>query len=85
MLHAEVKALQATHGISYKDAVHRLFMAESERVKKAASAANAFSELQKQIHTTLNGEVLPAISAIDRGEFDDYILSDGKWKRKRRA
>jgi hypothetical protein len=85
MLHAEVKALQATLGISYKDAVHRLFMAETERVKKADSAAKAFSALRKQIRDTINEEILPAISAIDKGEFDDYILTDGEWKKKKEA
>ncbi len=39
LLHTEVKALQATLGISYKDAAHRLFLAEVERVKKANLAA----------------------------------------------
>jgi hypothetical protein len=83
MLHAEVKALQATLGISYKDAVHRLFMAEMEWVKKADSAAKAFSALREQIRDTINEEILPAISAIDKGKFDDYIFIDGKWKEKR--
>lgn len=83
LLHAEVKALQATLGISYKDAAHRLFMAETERVKKADSAAKGFSAIRKQIRNTINEEILPAISSIDKGEFDDYILIDGEWKRKR--
>ena len=82
ILHAEVKALQATLGISYKDAAHRLFMAETERVMKADSAAKGFSVLRKQIRDTINEEIFPAISAIDKGEFDDYILMDGEWKKK---
>ena len=81
-LHAEVKAMQATLGISYKDAVHRLFMAEAERVKKADSAAKAFSALRRKIEDTINEDILPAVRAIDKGEFDDYILSDGKWKKR---
>lgn len=85
MLHAEVKALQATLGISYKDAAHRLFMAETERVMKADSAAKAFSALRTKLKDTINEDVMPAISAIDKGEFDDYILADGKWKKKRGA
>ena len=82
MLHAEVRALQDTLGISYKDAVHRLFMAEIERVKKADSAAKGFSALRDQIRNTINEELLPAISAVDKGEFDGYIFIDGKWKMK---
>jgi hypothetical protein len=83
MLHAEVKALQGTLGISYKDAAHRLFMAETERVKKADSAAKGFSAVRKKIADTINEDILPAIKAIDNGEFDDYILRDGKWMKKR--
>lgn len=82
LLHAEVKALQNTLGISYKDAAHRLFMTEGERVMKADSAAKAFSALRLQIRDTVNADIYPAISAIDKGEFDDYILKDGKWERK---
>jgi len=82
MLHAEVKALQATLGISYKDAAHRLFMAEVERVKKADSAAKAYSAIRKQIRETITEEILPPLRAIDKGEFDDYILTHGKWEKK---
>jgi hypothetical protein len=60
-------------------------MAETERVKKASSAAHAFSEIRKQIRNIRNEEMLPAIRAIDRGQFDDYILIDGEWKKKKRA
>jgi hypothetical protein len=85
MLHVEVKALQETLGISYKDAAHRLFLAEGERVMKADSSANAYSALRVQLHDTATEEILPAISAIDKGAFDDYILKDGKWERKGRG
>lgn len=82
MLHAEVKALQETLGISYKDAAHRLFMTEVERVKKADSAAKAYSAVRMQIQDTVMEEILPAVSAIDKGEFDDYLFIDGKWEKK---
>ena len=36
---AEILDLRERLGISYKDAAHRLYMAELERVKKADSAA----------------------------------------------
>ena len=85
MLHAEIKALQSTLGISYKDAAHRLFMAETERVKKADLAAKAFSALRQQIHNIINEEILPAISAIDNGEFDEFTFMDGEWKKKSRG
>lgn len=82
MLHAEVLALQKTLGISYKDAAHRLFMAEVERVKKADSAAMAFSGLRKRIGEIVAEEICPPISAIDKGEFDGYVFKEGKWERK---
>jgi hypothetical protein len=85
MLHAEIKALQATLGISYKDAAHRLFMAKTEQVKKASSAAQAFSGLRNQIRNIIDEEIVPAISAIDKGEFDNYVLVNGKWRKKNRT
>lgn len=39
--HAEVLALQETLGISYKDAAHRLYMAELERFKADEKTLNA--------------------------------------------
>ena len=45
-LHAEVKALQARFGISYKDATHRLYMAELERVKAHDTAYKGFLALK---------------------------------------
>ena len=82
MLHAEVEALQKTLGISYKDAAHRLFMTEIERVKKADSAAKGYSALRKRIGDIVAEEICPPISAIDKGEFDNYFLKDGKWEHK---
>ncbi len=82
MLHAEVEELQKTLGISYKDAAHRLFMTEIERVKKADSAAAGFSALRKRIGEIVAEEICPPISAIDKGEFDNYVLKEGKWEMK---
>ena len=82
MLHAEVGALQKSLRISYKDAAHRLFMTEIERVKKANSAAKGFSALRKCIGKIVAEEICPPISAIDKGEFDNYILREGKWEKK---
>jgi hypothetical protein len=82
LLHAEVEALQKTLGISYKDAAHRLFMAEVERVQKADSAAKAFGELRRRMDDILSEEIFPPISAIDKGEFDNYIFKDGGWEMR---
>ena len=82
LLHADIKALQATFGISYKDAAHRLFLTEVERLKKADSATKAFAAVRGRIDDLVMEDIFPPISAIDKGELDDYILNDGKWKRK---
>ena len=79
LLHAEIKALQETLGISYKDAAHRLFLAEVERVKKAESAERSFAAIRHSVDSLVTGDILPPIQAIDKGEFDDYIWKDGKW------
>ena len=42
ILHAKIQALQSKLGISYKDAAHRLFMTEVERVKQADSGVKTF-------------------------------------------
>ena len=49
MLHAEVVALQQKLGISYKDAFHRLYMAELEKLKVADETHKAFKNLDKRL------------------------------------
>ena len=48
-LHAEVVALQQKLGISYKDASHRLYMAELEKLKVADETHKAFKNLDKRL------------------------------------
>lgn len=79
LAHAEVKALQQTLGLSYKDAAHRLYMAEVERVKKADSAAKSFAAIRRSLDALVTSDILPAIQAIDKGELDDYVWRDGEW------
>ena len=79
LLHAEVKALQGTLGISYKDAAHRLFMAEVERVKKADSASQSFAAIRRSLESVVTSDILPPINAIDKGKLDDYMWKNGKW------
>jgi len=78
-LHAEVKALQTTLGISYKDAAHRLFMAEVERVKMADSATHSFSAIRQSLVSVVTSDILPPIEAIDKGTLDKYKWKNGKW------
>jgi hypothetical protein len=79
LLHAEIKALQDTLGISYKDAAHRLFLAEVERVKKADSAEKSFAAIRHSLQSLVTSDILPPIQAIDKGELDEYVWRDGKW------
>ena len=48
-----VLALQHRLGLSYKDAAHRLYMAELERVKRDKMMFSAFSDLEKSTKKTL--------------------------------
>ncbi|KAF8814637.1 hypothetical protein BYT27DRAFT_7219579 [Phlegmacium glaucopus] len=45
-LHAEIKSLQERLGISYKDASHRLYMSQLEKLKAEKDASKAFSNLK---------------------------------------
>jgi hypothetical protein len=82
LLHAEVKALQATLGISYKDAAHRLFLAEVERVKKADSAEKSFAAIRRSLQSLVTSDIIPPIDAIDKGKLDHYVWQDGKWVKQ---
>jgi hypothetical protein len=52
-LHAEVVALQQRLGISYKDASHRLYLREFERLKAADAKQKAFKNLERRIDNYL--------------------------------
>jgi hypothetical protein len=47
-LHAEILALRDTLGISYKDACHRLYMTECEKLKKDERMQKTFLNLRRQ-------------------------------------
>ena len=79
LLHAEVKALQATLGLSYKDAAHRLFLAEIEQVKKADSATKSFEAIRHSLNSIVRSDIIPPIDAIDKGNFDQCVWKNGKW------
>jgi hypothetical protein len=46
LAHAEILALRERLGISYKDAAHRLYMAEVERLKADEKLHKAFANVQ---------------------------------------
>lgn len=49
-IHADIMALRDTLGISYKDASHRLYMAEWEKLKVDDAAHKAYQILNKRTH-----------------------------------
>ena len=65
IIHAEILALQTRWGISYKDAAHRLHMAEVEKFRVAKHAENAISALSDRIQTTVTHEIDPVIHYIN--------------------
>jgi hypothetical protein len=69
-LHAEVKALQNQLGLSYKDAAHRLYMAEIQKVRTNHDAHTSFSSTTERIDNTVINDMLPAITKIDTGEYE---------------
>lgn len=72
-MHAEVKALQKSMGLSYKDAAHRLYMAELERLRAIREAAAAVRNIRERSDRTVFQEIYPPIMAIDRGDFDESV------------
>ena len=74
-----MKALQDTLGISYKDAAHRLFLAEVERVKKADSAEKSFAAIRRSLESLITSDIIPPIDAIDKGILDGYVWKNGEW------
>jgi hypothetical protein len=52
-LHAEVLALRNTLGISYKDACHRLYMTQWEKLKTDERTKKAFSTLKSRTQNAI--------------------------------
>ena len=75
-LHAEVKALQQQHGLSYKDSTHRLYMAEVEKVRALDTAQKSFSEIRQRIDSILDHEIIPSLSHIKTGTVKSHITPD---------
>jgi hypothetical protein len=79
MVQAEIHALRHRFGLSYKDAAHRLYMADIERLKKADVAAKSFAAFRNDIDDVITNDILAPLRAIDNGAFDSFIFKDGKW------
>lgn len=64
-LHAEVLALQASLGLSYKDAAHRLYMAEVSKIDTDKHAEYAMSAIREKIDSTIVNDIYPPLTALD--------------------
>jgi len=53
-----------------------------EHIKKADSAAKSFTEIRLSLQSLVTCDILPPIKSIDEGELDDYVLINGKWKKR---
>ena len=69
-LHAEVLALQKKFGLSYKDAAHRLYMAEVAKIKTEKQAELAMTNIQENIDKTIINDIYPPLTKIDSGDLD---------------
>jgi hypothetical protein len=64
-LHAEILGIQARWGISYKDAAHRLYLAEVAKLEAEEHALRAIQSIRQRIDDTIMEEIYPAINYID--------------------
>jgi hypothetical protein len=64
-LHAEVKALQQQQGLSYKDAAHRLYHSEVQKLKVEDVTRKVFLALDREIKTTVKDHIWLKIKNID--------------------
>jgi hypothetical protein len=66
-LHGEIKALQQQHGLSYKDAAHRLYHSEIQKLAVEDEAGKGFSKLRQEIESLIRDNIGPLITSIDDG------------------
>lgn len=78
IIHAEILATQSRWGISYKDAAHRLYLAEVEKFRVARKAENAINHLRDSIDNILMHEISPLIEHIDHLKFPEPTVPKGK-------
>jgi hypothetical protein len=64
-IHAEIKALQQQLGISYKDAAHRLYHSEVQKLAVEDDRYKAFSGLRQQIDALITEDISEKIRNID--------------------
>jgi hypothetical protein len=65
LLHAEVKALQGRYGLSYKDAAHRLYHSEVQKLSMANRAYQEMKEIRNHADEKIVEEIERNIASID--------------------
>lgn len=66
MAHAEILALKQKYGLSYKDAAHRLYHSEVQKLNAEDEAYAMISELRRQVDDIVEKDVKNMIMDIDR-------------------
>ncbi|KAF9549684.1 hypothetical protein CPC08DRAFT_769044 [Agrocybe pediades] len=69
--HSEIMAMRDEHGISYKDACHRLYLAELERVKVMQETHHSFKTLEKSIIEALREVASAAPNPVNQEDEHD--------------
>jgi hypothetical protein len=84
-LHSEIKALQDRLGLSYKDAAHRLYMSEVEKLRSEKHAARAMKSIRTRIDNTIVERIFPPISKLDgeevSGQVEGAETVEGSWPK----
>lgn len=65
--------MQRRLGISYKDAAHRLYMAEVQKLQTEREVDAGLGKLREQIDKTVSQQIYPPIMAIDEGKVEDAV------------
>jgi hypothetical protein len=65
VLHAEITALQEKLGLSYKDAAHRLYHSEVQKLKVEDEACKTLSGLRGEVEATICDNIIPKIHKAD--------------------
>ena len=58
--------MQERLGLSYKDAAHRLYLAEVARLEVEQEAMNGIEGIQERVDNAIFNEIIPVINYIDQ-------------------
>ena len=75
MLHREIKALQSRLGISYKDAAHRLYVGEIDKLKNKKVTEINCKKIQEQLEDIIHNGMKDRIADINKEIVESYSLS----------